>query len=158
MFSLYLIMLTPARDGKDPARILIVDDDPFVCSLLTALLEQAGFFSEVKCAHDGGTGLIQIGSWQPDVLVLDIFMPGINKLLHYLENNRKLLGDMTIVVITSAFDQPNVIRTVRKAKPDAVLPKPIDAQQFLTTVSAYLIPPATVPPTAHEQIKEGPSI
>jgi excisionase family DNA binding protein len=151
-------MLKPDRDKKDPARVLIVDDAPSVCSLLSAVLEQAEFSSEVKCAHDGYTGLIQIGSWQPDVLVLDIFMPGINGLdvLHRLRDDRELLGDMAIVVITSAFDQPDVMQAVRKAEPRAILPKPVDAQQFLTTVSACLAPPATVPPNAHESRRAFP--
>jgi excisionase family DNA binding protein len=145
-------MLTPGRDKKDPARVLIVDDAPSVCSLLTAVLEQAEFSSEVKCAHDGYTGLIQIGSWRPDVLVLDIFMPGINGLdvLHRLRDDRELLGDMAIVVITSAFDQPDVMQAVRKAEPQAILPKPVDAQQFLISISACLAPPATVPPNTYE--------
>jgi excisionase family DNA binding protein len=145
-------MLASARDEKDAARVLIVDDDPSVCSLLAAVLEQAEFSSETKCAHDGCSGLIQIGAWRPDVLVLDIFMPGINGLdvLHRLRNDRELLGNMAIVVITSAFDQPDVIRAVRKAEPQAVLPKPIDAQQFLTTVSACLAASAVTPRNARE--------
>jgi excisionase family DNA binding protein len=148
-------MLASARDEKDAARVLIVDDDPSVCSLLAAVLEQAEFSSETKCAHDGCTGLIQIGSWRPDVLVLDIFMPGINGLdvLHRLHNDRELLGNMAIVVITSAFDQSNLMRTVREAGPVAVLPKPIDAQQFLATINTCLTAPATVPPNAHKSRK-----
>lgn len=145
-------MLTLARDKKAPTRVLIVDDTPSVCSLLSAVLEQANFPSDVKCAHDGCTGLIQIGSWQPDVLVLDILMPGINGLdvLRRLRNDSELLGNMAIVVITSAFDQPEIMRAVRRAKPDAVLPKPVDAQQFLATISACLVQAASIPRDTHE--------
>jgi len=125
-------------------RVLIVDDDPSICTLLEAILEQADFPCEVKCARDGYTGLVQIGAWRPDVLVLDILMPVFNGLdvLHSLRNNPELPGGMAIVVITSAFDQPDIMRAVRQAGPDAVLPKPVEAQQFLTTIKACLTPPA----------------
>jgi excisionase family DNA binding protein len=144
-------MSPPARDKQEPARVLIVDDAPSVCSLLTAVLEEAEFASEVKCAHDGCTGLIQIGSWQPDVLVLDILMPGINGLdvLDRLRKDRELAGNMAIVVITSAFDQPDVVQAVRQAKPHAIVPKPIDAQEFLSAVRACLTPLAADPANAH---------
>jgi len=126
-------------------RVLIVDDDPSVCALLEAMLEQADFPSDVKCIRDGYTGLIQIGAWRPDVLVLDIIMPGMNGLdvLRRLRDDHELLGNMAIVVVTSAFDQPDIIRAVRKAGPDAVLPKPVDTRQFLAAIGACLAPPTT---------------
>jgi len=128
-------------------RVLVVDDDPSVCALLEAILEQADFPCEVKSARDGYAGLVQIGSWRPDVLVLDILMPVFNGLdvLHSLKYNRELPGGMAIVVITSAFDRPDIMRTVRKAGPDAVLPKPVDARQFLAAIGACLASPATIP-------------
>jgi len=138
--------------SNTPPRVLIVDDDPSVCALLESILEQADFPCEVKCARDGYTGLVQIGAWQPDVLVLDILMPVFNGLdvLHSLRNNRELPGGMAIVVITSAFDRPDIMRAVRKAGPDAMLPKPVDARQFLAAMSACLTPPVAVPRTVRE--------
>jgi excisionase family DNA binding protein len=138
-FMLEHDMQIPASDESTPARVLIVDDDPSECALLKALLEQADFLSEVQCAHDGYTGLVRIGAWRPDVLVLDILMPGING----LEVLRRLragpdLGDMAIVVITAIFDQPDVIQAVRAAGVAAMLPKPVEARQFLAAVGACL--------------------
>jgi len=135
-----------------PPRVLIVDDDPSVCALLEAILDQADFSPDVKSTRDGYTGLVQIGAWRPDVLVLDIFMPGINGLevLRRLRDDHELLGNMAIVVITSAFDQPDVMRAVRKSSPNAVLPKPVDARQFLAAMSACLTPPVAAPRTVRE--------
>jgi len=128
--------------SNTPPRVLIIDDDPVVCALLEAILEQADFSPDVKCIQDGYTGLVQIGAWRPDVLVLDILMPDINGLdvLHRLKNDRELLGCMGIVVVTSAFDRPDIMRAVRKSAPEAVLPKPVDARQFLAAISACLTP------------------
>jgi len=135
-------MMAPEREQRATPRVLIVDDDRAACALLGALLEQADTPLDVKCVHDGYTGLIQIGSWRPDVLVLDILMPGINGLdvLHRLRNDRELLGDMAIVVVTSAFDQTDLMRGVRKPRPDAVLSKPVDAQRLLGVVSTLVAP------------------
>ncbi len=131
-------MRSPKRD--EAPRILIVDDDQAACALLVGILEACATPTEIKCVHDGYTGLVQVGAWQPDVLVLDILMPGIDGLqvLHRLRHDRKLLGDMAIVVVTSAFDQPDLMRSVRKAAPDAILFKPVDAREFLGVIKACL--------------------
>ena len=136
-------MRIPMREDKAALRVLIVDDDQAACTMLAAILEQLDPAPEVKCVHDGYTGLIQIGSWRPDVLVLDILMPGINGLdvLHRLRSDRELLGDMAMVVVTSAFDQADLMRRVRQAAPDAILPKPVNAQRFLGVIEACLSRP-----------------
>ncbi len=142
---------SPHTPNSTP-RVLIVDDDPSVCVLLEAILEQADFSCEVKCARNGCTGLVQIGAWRPDVLVLDILMPGIDGVgvLRRLREDHELSGDMAIVVLTSAFDRPDIMRAVRQTWPDAVLPKPVNARQFLAAVAACLAPPAAAPRSAHK--------
>jgi len=133
-------MRSQGRGQDEIPRVLIVDDDEATCALLAAVLNQSDLSPEVKCVHDGYSGLVQVGAWRPDVLVLDILMPGINGLevLHRLRNDRELLGDMAIVVVTSAFDQADLMRGVRKAAPDAILPKPVDARRFLDVIGACL--------------------
>jgi len=132
-------MQMPAED-ENPARILIVDDEPHVCTLLRGILEDAAFPSDIKCAHDGYTGLIQIGSWCPDVLLLDVFMPGIDgiEVLHRLQADHELAGDMKIIVVTAAFDRPILKQALHKVRPDALLPKPVNAQQLLAAVNKCL--------------------
>lgn len=132
-------MLIPDSDQSTPARVLIVDDDPATCMLLGAMLEQIEVPPDVQCAHDGYTGLMRIGAWQPDVLVLDILMPGINGLevLRRIRTSPEL-DDMSIIVITSSFDQPGVMQAVRSAKVAAMLPKPVDTRRFLETIGACL--------------------
>lgn len=131
-------MSTLDRGETNRVRVLIVDDDPSACALLMGLLEQADFPSEAKCVHDGYSGLVQIGAWQPDVLVLDILMPGIDGLevLRRLRAGPDLVGDMAIMVVTATFDQPGVIQAVRAEGAAAVLCKPVDANQFLSAMTA----------------------
>lgn len=129
------------KDEVPPVRVLIVDDDPSACALFAGMLEQADFSSEIKCVHDGYSGLVQVGAWKPNVLVLDILMPGING----LEVLRRLragpeLEDMAILVITATFDQLDVMQSVKAAGVSAILHKPVDRSQFLAAIAACLAP------------------
>ncbi|WP_434782217.1 response regulator [Ferrovum myxofaciens] len=136
----------PGRDKTTPVRMLIVDDDPFVCTLLRAVLEQADFPSETQCVHDGYTGLMRIGAWRPDVLVLDILMPGINGLevLNRIRADPDL-DDMAIVVITAIFDRSDVVQAARSAGVAAILPKPVEARRLLDIIGACMALPVPFP-------------
>jgi excisionase family DNA binding protein len=139
-------MPIPDRNRATPARVLIVDDDPSVCTLLEAVLEQADFTSEVQSVHDGYTGLMRLGAWRPDVLLLDILMPGING----LEVLRRIradpdLGNLAIVVITSIYDQPGLVQAAKSAGVAAILPKPVETCRLLDIVGACLASPVTCP-------------
>ena len=58
------------------SRILIVDDDRALCGLLAEYLQREGFVVDV--AHDGETALAQLQNQttRPDLLILDVMMPG----------------------------------------------------------------------------------
>ncbi len=64
------------KNDQDRKKILIVEDSPTQALHLQALLEQVGL--EVLVAHDGQTGLEMARSLQPDLVVLDVQMPGMN--------------------------------------------------------------------------------
>ncbi|MBW8073601.1 MAG: response regulator [Ferrovum sp.] len=132
----------PGRRKTTPARVLIVDDDPSECTLLSAVLEQADSPLNIQCVHDGYTGLMRIGAWRPDVLVLDILMPGIDG-LEVLNRIRADPDhdDMAIVVVTALFDRPDVVRAARSAGVAALLPKPVEARRLLDIVGACLASP-----------------
>src|SRR3712207_9008476 len=58
------------------ARLLVVDDEPNIRELLSASLRYAGF--EVATAADGQQALALADSFRPDLLVLDVMMPGLD--------------------------------------------------------------------------------
>src|SRR3712207_8861660 len=58
------------------ARLLVVDDEPNIRELLSASLRYAGF--EVATAADGQQALAMASSFRPDLLVLDVMMPGLD--------------------------------------------------------------------------------
>ena len=132
----------PGRRKTTPARVLIIDDDPSECTLLRAVLEQADFPLNIQCIHDGYTGLMRIGAWRPDMLVLDILMPGIDGLevLNRIRADPDL-DDMAIVVVTALFDRSDVVQAARSAGVAALLPKPVEARRLLDIVGACLASP-----------------
>ena len=67
---------SPAGRPTPEARLLVVDDEPNIRELLSASLRYAGF--EVATAADGQQALALADSFRPDLLVLDVMMPGLD--------------------------------------------------------------------------------
>ena len=68
---------SPQAPGPTPeARLLVVDDEPNIRELLSASLRYAGF--EVATASDGKQALALADTFRPDLLVLDVMMPGLD--------------------------------------------------------------------------------
>jgi two-component system OmpR family response regulator len=68
--------VTGSSQGAPEARLLVVDDEPNIRELLSASLRYAGF--EVATAADGQQALAMADSFRPDLLVLDVMMPGLD--------------------------------------------------------------------------------
>ncbi len=66
------------KPSSEKCRVLIVDDDPRISSLLAEIVESAGY--EVMCAADGGAALPLVESFDPDVIISDVSMPVLNGL------------------------------------------------------------------------------
>lgn len=61
-------------------RVLLVDDEPMVCAHLTTILEQAGDISVVGAAHDGAEAVELVLARRPDLVLMDLRMPGVDGL------------------------------------------------------------------------------
>jgi CheY-like chemotaxis protein len=62
-------------NDKKPPRILVVDDDPFMIELETALLEEEGY--EVVALDSAEGALAKIKTVEPDCIITDLVMPGV---------------------------------------------------------------------------------
>ena len=68
---------SPTAGSTAPeARLLVVDDEPNIRELLSASLRYAGF--EVETASDGQQALAMAETFRPDLLLLDVMMPGLD--------------------------------------------------------------------------------
>ncbi|HWC33793.1 MAG TPA: response regulator transcription factor [Mycobacteriales bacterium] len=68
--------MAQAAESSAEARLLVVDDEPNIVELLSASLRFAGF--DVATAADGQQALALVESFRPDLVVLDVMMPGID--------------------------------------------------------------------------------
>ena len=107
-----------------PATILVVDDDPVVCSLMRATLQRDGF--EVIEAHDGVEGCRLYEEHRPDLLLADVIMPHMDgyELCRELRS-RPGSAYVPIVVATSLDDLPSIARAYDAGATDFI-PKPIN--------------------------------
>jgi CheY-like chemotaxis protein len=87
-----------------PGKILVVDDSKLVTDIVKLRLEMFGF--QVRLAHSGEDALTSIASEVPDLMVLDVQMPGIDgyEVCRRLRDD-PLLDDLRIIMLTSSDDK-----------------------------------------------------
>jgi DNA-binding NarL/FixJ family response regulator len=92
-------------------RILLVDDHPLTRSALAALLQQHGF-DVVGEAADGAEAIDAAARLRPDLVLLDLSMPGIDGLTA-LPRLREAAPDCEVVVLTASGTEENLLRAIR---------------------------------------------
>jgi two-component system response regulator MprA len=106
-----------AETGGDRERVLVVDDDPPLRRMLERSLAAEGF--EVTVAGDGGVALVAAERSAPDVIVLDVAMPGLDGLAVCRRLRAK------------GFSTPILMLTARDAVPDRVAGLEAGADDYL---------------------------
>lgn len=126
--------LNPRR-GK---RIVVVDDEPEILDLAKRGLGPAGAGYDVEVAGDGYTAGRLVHSMAPDLVLLDIRMPGIDG----ISVCRNIKGDPTTaktrVMIVSAFATDENIRRLRDLGAEDFLEKPFDVTALATKVRGLI--------------------
>ena len=117
-----------------PVKVLIVDDEDSSCELLERFLAPVGFAT--RRAGDGEEGVRVFLSWNPDLVLLDLILPGIGG--H--EAMRRMLSirpDTPVMVVTaSVFEEER--RLVEAAGAAAFVRKPVQAAELLEKISSLL--------------------
>ena len=117
-------------------RVLIVDDTPATVDLVSFVLNAAGF--AVQSATDVGSLIPQLPLFKPDLILMDIQMPGIDG----LEMTRRLKADPATrhipVVAFTAFAMSGDEAKMRAAGCDGYIAKPFDVATFAETVRSYV--------------------
>jgi len=117
-------------------RILAVDDTRDNLILVQAILESEGY--EVDLACDGITALQKIEQSPPDLILLDVMMPGIDgyEVTRRIRNNRGITSYIPILLIT-AFHESSVVEGL-DAGADDFIRKPFDTDELLARVRSLL--------------------
>jgi DNA-binding response OmpR family regulator len=122
-------------------RILIIDDDPAMCSLLARALERSGH--QTFTASDGGDGLRLAAAEPPDLVICDIVMPdteGIETILAL----RRARPDVGIIAVSGGglVSPSTYLALASAAGATRVFEKPFDLSALLSAVDE-LVGPAT---------------
>jgi DNA-binding response OmpR family regulator len=113
---------SPAVGDRAPAesrrgeRILLVDDDTVLLSLLSARLERDGF--AVQSATSGAQALAKIDDGWPDLVILDLLMPGMDG--EELAARIKRQVDLPIVVLSAIADAASKVKLIERFADDYV--------------------------------------
>jgi len=126
-------MATDGGGSGTPRRVLVIDDDPALLQAISDGLELVGGY-EVLSASDGASGLECFFTAQPDCVVVDVRMPGLNG----YQFVRALRGDQatrqTPIVVLSALVQDHEQLAGLLTGADAYLTKPVKIAELVEAI------------------------
>jgi DNA-binding response OmpR family regulator len=116
-------------------KILVVDDVPENVRLLEAVLSPRGY--EVVTANDGQAALDLIEAEEPDLILLDVMMPGLDgyAVCRHLRGNDET-AVLPVIMVTSSIGQEKT--KAIEAGADDFIPKPFNHDELLTRVRSLL--------------------
>jgi CheY-like chemotaxis protein len=115
--------------------VLVVDDEPLVRDLLVQFLGLRGY--RAFGVKDGPEALSMVEQGPPDLILLDLRLPGMNgvEVLRRLRDNN-FAG--AVIVVTGSYDE-ELLQEAWSLHPQEVLGKPIDLEQMLTVIQVVLV-------------------
>jgi two-component system KDP operon response regulator KdpE len=120
--------------GKRQPNILVVDDERVVLEALSAILAGHGY--RVRTAPNGPMALDAIGSARPDLVLLDLAMPGLSG-VEICRRIRRGYGEVPIVVLSALTDEGQKVNALDAGADDYVT-KPFGADELLARIRAAL--------------------
>jgi DNA-binding response OmpR family regulator len=119
-----------------PARVLLAEDDRSVRDALVMALELEGY--EVRATNDGEQALVAFDPFQPDVVILDVMMPGMGG----LDATRALrldpgLARVPVILLTARAQESDIEQGFGAGADDYVV-KPFSPRELASRVAAVL--------------------
>jgi DNA-binding response OmpR family regulator len=113
--------------------IIVVEDEPSIAEVVSLYLRRAGY--EVRVAGDGLTAVDEIERRAPDLVVLDLMLPGLDG--HEVTRRIRSRGDTPIIMLTARRSEVERIAGLEMGADDYVV-KPFSAQELVSRVRAVL--------------------
>src|SRR5689334_16523895 len=117
---------TPASLVDGTFNILIVDDEEEIAGMLKTYFQQQGGY-EVTSASDGITALMEVGRIKPDLLILDIMIPGVDG-VEVCRRIKANSANKTAIIAISGVDTNE--KNILQAGADAFMLKPVDLDKL----------------------------
>jgi two-component system phosphate regulon response regulator PhoB len=123
--------------ASEHVRILVVDDDPALQKLVTALLERSGM-TPISAVSAQEAAAVLRERPLPDIILLDLMLPDVSGLEFLRQLRTKSAFDKLPVIILSALADPDQIRDGLAAGADRYLTKPYLANNLIGTLQEIL--------------------
>jgi two-component system, OmpR family, response regulator VicR len=122
---------------KNPAAVIYIEDDPEMVELVTLILKRRGF--SINGAFDGQQGLDLIDRNPPDLILLDLMMPGLDgwDVYHQLKA-KETTKNIPVIIITAKAQPIDRVLGLSIAKVDAYICKPFRPQELLEAIEVVL--------------------
>jgi two-component system, OmpR family, phosphate regulon response regulator PhoB len=128
--------MTTASTKKSPARILVVEDERDIAALIAYHLTKEGY--RVRTAEAGHEALESVGAERPDLMLLDLMLPGFSGYEVLQEMKRQPeLAQVPIVVLTARRDEADRVMGLELGADDYVT-KPFSPRELVLRVKAVL--------------------
>jgi len=129
-------MPVPEELDVPPARILVVDDEPALCQMIARSLRLANPEYEVIEAGDGFRAGQIIATMKPDVVILDLRMPGMDGFEVCRVIKAQEETSHALVLAMTAFPSQESEDRIRECGADAYFAKPLDMDELLAAVES----------------------
>ncbi|MRI32059.1 sigma-54-dependent Fis family transcriptional regulator [Endozoicomonas sp. OPT23] len=116
------------------SKILIIDDDLAICRTLQLHFQSEGF--EVELAHNVDDGIERANSFEPNIIILDICMPGRSG-LEGIAELKKICPSVRIIMITAFHDMESTIAAMKEGA-DEYIHKPVDLDELESAIKSAL--------------------
>ena len=116
-----------------PEKILVIDDDPLLLTIIQQSLEKDNY--SIKTAPNGQEGLDSMEKFKPDLIILDVMMPGVSG-WEICERIRRR-STVPIIMLTARGSQSDIVRGLQSGADDYLV-KPFHQAELLARVSAVL--------------------
>jgi two-component system, CitB family, response regulator DctR len=126
-------------------KVLLIEDDPMVQEINKAFIEKVKGFKVISCASNGTEGMEQIRKLKPDLVVLDIYMPGQDG-VKTLQRIRTEEIQVDVIVITAANDLDTIRSMLQNGAFDYII-KPFNFERIKKALDKYKDFHATISPS-----------
>ncbi|MCD4824996.1 MAG: response regulator [Phycisphaerae bacterium] len=131
-------MPVPPEIGSTPVRILVVDDEEAVAKLIARAIRAQNSDYEVVEAHDGFRAGTMIATIRPDVVILDLRMPGMDGYEVCRMIKAQEATKHAEVIAMTAFPSPESEKRIKECGARVCLAKPLNLDNLLKEVEASL--------------------
>lgn len=131
------IPIPPELDTRNKPRVLIVEDDEDVRDFVIAVLEDLNYEIDIDIAIDGYEAGSKVAKFKPDIVILDIMLPGLNGFEICKQVKSELGKDVKVIAVTGYYSEENK-RKILESGADIFMRKPMELNEFRGNVNKLI--------------------